>query len=137
MSINIHASCVAIEQKAVLILGDSGSGKSDLTLRLIEQCNAQLVADDRVDIIAKDGYLVASCPQNIKGLLEIRGIGLVNYPYCDSAKIALVVCLTGKQLERLPQKSFYNLENFTIPQIAINPFENSAPFKIVAALRLL
>ena len=78
---NIHATAVAIEKKAVLILGKSGAGKSDLALRLIMDKNAELIADDRVDIESVNGVLKAACPKNIQGLLEVRGIGICKFPF--------------------------------------------------------
>ncbi len=137
MTFNIHASCVTVKNKGILLLGDSGSGKSDLTLRLIEQCNAKLVADDRVDLSIKNNQIIASCPKNIHGLLEVRGIGIVKYPYIKEATIDLVVFLSDEIPERLPDKGFYNIENIKIPLIRLNSGEISAPFKVMAALRLL
>lgn len=55
---NIHASCVAIGAKGVLILGESGAGKSDLALRLMDE-GARLVADDRTELYAAKGRLMA------------------------------------------------------------------------------
>ncbi len=72
----MHASTVAIEGRAVLITGASGSGKSDLTLRLLDR-GFTLVSDDQT-IVKKTGTkLCASAPPIIKGKLEIRGIGIV------------------------------------------------------------
>ena len=77
MSINIHASCVSIKNKGVLFIGNSGSGKSDIALRLITDYKANLVADDRVDIKSKGNKIIASSPKTLFGLLEIRGIGII------------------------------------------------------------
>ena len=66
---NIHASCIAIGGKGVLLLGGSGAGKSDLALRLIDD-GAALVADDRTLLFVKNGALHAKAPPSIKGLLE-------------------------------------------------------------------
>lgn len=99
--INIHASCVAIGGSGVLLLGPSGSGKSDLALRLIDG-GAKLVADDRTLVRVKSGRLHASAPATIRGLIEIRGVGIVAMPVRASAPIALVVEL-GREGARLPQ----------------------------------
>src|ERR1700704_5070945 len=98
--INVHASCVAIGRRGVLLLGPSGAGKSDLALRLIDQ-GAKLVADDRTILFVKRGALHAKAPASIKGLLEIRGVGIVALPVCDSVKIVLAVRL-GREGARLP-----------------------------------
>lgn len=70
----VHASCVAIGGRGVLLVGPSGSGKSDLALRLIDG-GAELVADDRVALRLADGRPVADAPPALAGLLEIREIG--------------------------------------------------------------
>src|SRR5579872_4632333 len=87
---SLHASAVALEGRAVLISGPSGSGKSDLSLRLLDR-GFTLVSDDQT-IIKKDGNrLVASAPQNIAGKLEIRGIGIVEVERTDNVPVALIV----------------------------------------------
>ena len=79
-TVNIHASCVAIGTKGVLILGDSGAGKSDLALRLIDD-GARLVADDRTELYVSRDALYAQAPKSIAGLIEVRGLGIVALPF--------------------------------------------------------
>ena len=69
---NIHAGCVVVGRKGVLLLGPSGAGKSDLALRLIDG-GARLVSDDRTDLFVKDGKLQARAPASIAGLTTIPG----------------------------------------------------------------
>ena len=104
-SVNIHASCVAIGGKGVLILGKSGSGKSDLALRLMDE-GAKLVADDRTLLFVMRGKLYAQAPRSIAGLMEVRGLGIVALPFAPKAVVALAVQL-GTAAERLPKPSFY------------------------------
>src|SRR5689334_18111983 len=92
---NVHASCVAIGRRGVLLTGKSGAGKSDVALRLIED-GAQLVADDRTLLYVAGGKLRARAPQSIAGLLEIRGLGIVAIPARTGVEIALVVRLGGE-----------------------------------------
>src|SRR6476619_4752370 len=100
----LHASTVATDGRAVVILGPSGSGKSDLTLRLLDR-GFTLVSDDQT-IVRKDGdRLVASAPPNIAGKLEIRGIGIVDMERVDNVAIALIVELTNSQIQGLPDDS--------------------------------
>ena len=132
---NIHASCVAIGAKGVLLLGPSGAGKSDLALRLIDG-GAQLVADDRTVLFIDKGALWAKAPATISGLIEIRGVGIVQMPARARVKIALVVKL-GKDGIRLPVHRHWKapLNGPLVPQIALDARFSSSPAKICAALR--
>src|SRR5207237_6122820 len=79
----VHASTVALDGRAVLITGPSGSGKSDLALRLLDR-GFTLVSDDQT-IVRKDGdRLLASAPPTIAGKLEIRGIGIIEMERIDN-----------------------------------------------------
>ncbi len=129
---NIHASCVAIGGKGVLLLGAPGSGKSDLALRLIDG-GAQLVADDRTILFVHRNALHAKAPASIAGLLEIRGLGIVKFPARARVKLALAVML-GKEDERLPRRVFFRALNTKLPQIALDARRASAPAKVRAAL---
>lgn len=88
----IHASAIALAGKAVLVVGPSGSGKSQLALRLIQR-GAWLVADDQTILTPEDGEIWASCPPSIAGKLEIRGVGVVAAPHQSEAAIRLVLDL--------------------------------------------
>ena len=132
---NIHATAVVIEKKAVLILGKSGAGKSDLAFRLIMDKNAELIADDRVDIENVNGVLKAACPKNIQGLLEVRGIGICKFPVIESAEVLIAVQLVENpdKIERLPEKETIEFLNVKIPLLKLYPFEASASDKIILA----
>ncbi len=129
---NIHASCVALGKKGILLIGPSGAGKSDLALRLIEQTGAILVSDDRTDLSVKNNRIYASCPENIKGLLEVRGIGIIKQKIKKEISVNLVVDLVKslKDIERLPSPDFWVFETKKIKKIKIYPFEPSAVYKI-------
>ena len=135
--VNIHASCVAIGSQGVLLLGPSGAGKSDLALRLIDE-GAKLVADDRTILFVSRRALHARCPASIKGLLEIRGLGIVELPARTEAKIALVVRL-GREGARLSGLRIYHAPTALKPiapppLIALDARFASTPAKIRAAL---
>ena len=141
-SVNIHATCVRFGGDGVLLIGKSGSGKSDLALRLIGR-GATLVSDDRCDVSVERNRLIARTPRTIAGLLEVRGIGIVILPYAPRAAIALVAELSGR-VERLPELPRYAppkplaLRQSAQPRlIALNPFEASAVDKVIVALGLL
>lgn len=140
--VNIHATCVRLGRDGVLLIGKSGAGKSDLALRLIGK-GAILVADDRTDLTVVRSALIASVPKTIAGLIEVRGVGIVPMKHAASARITLVVDLSGT-VERLPEPRFYNppaplkLTSAARPRLlALNAFEASAPDKIAAALKTL
>jgi serine kinase of HPr protein (carbohydrate metabolism regulator) len=130
---NLHASCVAREGRAVLIAGPSGSGKSDLALRLLDR-GFTLVSDDRT-IVRRDGErLVASAPDTIKGKLEVRGVGIVDVESASDVPLALVVELTS-DIERLPDDSRERLIlGAGIPLISVDAMTASAPSKVALAL---
>jgi len=112
-----HASCVAYHDRGVLILGASGSGKSALALALIA-LGAELVADDRVWLDAAGGALVARAPERIRGLIEARGVGLVNLTARAEARIALAVDLDAQTAERLPDLREFCITAACVPLIA-------------------
>jgi len=132
----VHATCIAVDGVGVLLRGPSGSGKSDLALRLIDG-GALLVADDRVRLSLGDGAeagrLIASAPAAIAGLLEVRGIGPLPAPCLGSAPVALVIDLKpGQEIERMPDPGCCAYLGQRLPLLQLDPFRPSAP----AALRL-
>ena len=91
---NVHASAVLIKESGVLVRGAPGSGKSSLVLALVAGgADAALVADDRVLLTACNGRLVAAVPDEIAGLMEVRGLGLARRPHVSPVVIDLVVDL--------------------------------------------
>lgn len=99
----LHASCVALDGRGLLILGPSGSGKSALALQLMAY-GAQLVADDRTEIAREGDALMARCPPAISGLIEARGMGILRAPPLSQAAVVLVVDLGRMETDRLPQR---------------------------------
>lgn len=130
----IHGTAVALDGRAVLLLGPSGSGKSDLALRLIGS-GWTLVADDRVVISRRSETLVAAPPPSLAGLIEARGLGLCRMPFLDEAEVALTVRLVAQgAVERLPEAAFESLLGVSIPLIYLVSWEASAPTKVHLAL---
>ncbi len=128
----IHATCVATDKGAVLLLGPSGSGKSDLALRLIDR-GAVLISDDRVVVRREDDRLVAEAPGAMFGNMEVRGVGICNVPAQREATILLIVHL-GEEGARLPDASTETLDGITLPLLRLDPHRASAPLKIEMAL---
>jgi energy-coupling factor transporter ATP-binding protein EcfA2 len=122
----------------VLLVGNSGAGKSDLALRLMG-LGAELVADDRSDLFVLRGRLYAKAPAAIAGLMEVRGVGILSLPFAEKAPIGLVVQL-GKSPKRLPERDFWHPpaalalkpKGFP-PAINLHAFEASAPEKLLVA----
>ena len=126
-TVRVHGSCVARDGVGVLLTGSSGSGKSDLALRLIRQ-GFMLVADDQVLIEAGE----AAAPETLAGLLEVRGLGLVRVRHLARARLALLVELTG-EVERLPAPRTM----LGLPALRLDPRAPSAPDRVGLALDCL
>lgn len=129
----IHASCVSIDGSAVLLSGRSGSGKSDLALRLIDR-GAALISDDYTLMARQGGHLFASAPDPIRGKIELYGVGIVEMPVQDSVRARLIVLLDEEPV-RMPDTASRLIAGVEIPAIALSAFEASAPIKIEFALK--
>ena len=97
----LHASCVALDGRAVLIMGPSGSGKSALALQLMA-LGARLVSDDRTRLSTEDQSLIARPPASIFGRIEARGVGILAADALDAAPVVLAVDLGQQETDRLP-----------------------------------
>jgi len=128
-----HASTVARGNRAIVITGPSGSGKSDLALRLLDH-GFQLVSDDQT-IISRDGdRLLASAPPNIASKIEVRGIGIVDMDAVGDVPVALVVELTS-EIHRLPDDSRERLIlGIGVPLVSVDAMTASAASKVALAL---
>ncbi len=131
MTRTIHATAVSVRGSGVLIFGPSGSGKSDLALRLIDR-GATLIADDRVTTELLDGELLLSPPPTLAGLMEVRGIGIVAMPHVEAVAAALVIELA--EPERMPEPRTILVEGVNLPTLAVMPFEHSAAIKVELAV---
>lgn len=130
----VHGTTVAVDGIGVLLRGPPGSGKSDLALRLIDQ-GAALVADDRSVLRREGKAVVARAPDNIAGLLEVRGIGVVRVAAQAFVEISLAVDL-GATPERHPNPEFATFLGISIPLLRLHAFEPATPAKIRLAVRV-
>ena len=124
----VHASCVAIHGRGVLLAGPSGAGKSDLALRLVDR-GAVLVSDDYTACQPRDGRLWASAPERIAGRIEVRGIGIVAVPHEDETPVALYLDLAA-EVPRMPEPARHRIAGIELTSAALAPFEASAPLKV-------
>jgi HPr kinase/phosphorylase len=143
----LHGTCVSVGGEGVLILGEPGSGKSGLALRLIDEpgygissalLRSELVADDQVIVTRDQGRLMASAPAALRGKLEIRGLGIVTLATPPAVALALVIKLQNHSaIERLPDPSTFDILGVALPLVEIDAKTASAPARIRAALNWL
>ena len=131
----IHATSVNIDGFGVLIRGPSGSGKSDLALRLID-VGARLIADDQTEISADGPYIRLNAPHEIAGKIEIRGYGISKMAYDQNIVLSLIVDLRDKDdIERMPGIPTDEILGKPILVLQLNAFEASGVAKIHAVLK--
>jgi serine kinase of HPr protein (carbohydrate metabolism regulator) len=113
--------------RAALIRGPAGSGKSRLALALIETAAAgaipfaRLVADDRAELTASHGRLLLRPPPTLAGLIEVRGLGIRRIPFEAIAMAGLVVDLAAADAERMPPKlaKVVEIDHVTLPRLPV------------------
>jgi HPr kinase/phosphorylase len=144
----VHASCVVLGEAcapfggavegAVLLLGASGAGKSDVSLRLIAM-GARLLSDDQTQLFASDGRLFAEAAPSLHGRMEVRGVGILAMKAAQPAPVILTVRLDETaEIPRLPEPATHKLPQGLEgcpepPFLILSPFEASTAAKIAAA----
>jgi len=122
---------------AVFLRGASGSGKSDLALRLIAR-GAELIGDDQVELEKRQENVYAGPVDVLRGMIEVRGIGLLRYPEAAPAKLRLIVDLVGRaDVPRLPEWEYMDIFGVKIPMVKLHAFDASAPDKVHAAMMVV
>lgn len=110
----VHASCVAVQAAGLLIVGKSGAGKSALALQMMA-LGAQLVADDRVKLTTQGTQVMAAALPHLRGLIEARGVGLLQADAAEAVPVAYVVDLDQSEAARLPEPAQVRLLRQTVP----------------------
>jgi serine kinase of HPr protein (carbohydrate metabolism regulator) len=134
----INATCVAVEGHGVLLRGPTGSGKSDLALRLLRE-GGHLVADDYTEVESDGDRLVAHAPSTIAGLLEVRGIGILRVtPVSPAVVVACIDLVASRAVERMPEDETtpVGTTGRNLPLFRLAAFEASAPDKVRMVVRL-
>jgi serine kinase of HPr protein (carbohydrate metabolism regulator) len=136
----IHASAVLVGAQALLIRGPAGSGKSRLVLDLLQAAAgghlvfARLVADDRIHVEAVHGRLIARTPPAIAGLMEVRGLGILRFPYEPAAVISWVADLDVEAPPRLPDTAAASTQiaGVSVRRLAVARGCNPVPLVLAA-----
>ena len=137
---SVHASAVLVGARAVLIRGPSGAGKSRLAYAVIDAARtgliafARLVGDDRVHIEVAHGRLLVRPAETLKGLIEVRGLGIRRLPYEPVAAVGLVVDLGAGDAERLPapESAVAELQGIVLPRLVVAPGVDPVPILLAA-----
>ena len=133
----IHASAVKLPLGGVLLLGSSGSGKSSLALQLIDHYGGQLTADDRVCLTVIGNNLQAAPPDNLAGLIELRGLGIITVPHQNAMIDLAVELVSRKQLPRLAKAESFSHQGINVPLIRLHGHDMTSPGIIARALEFV
>jgi serine kinase of HPr protein (carbohydrate metabolism regulator) len=134
----IHASAVLVGERAVIIRGPSGSGKSRLALALLAAAKsgllpfARLVADDRIRISAAHGRLLVSAPETIEGMIEVHGLGIRTADCEPMALAGWIVDLAAKDAARMPELTGTEILGITIPRLPVAAGQDPLPILLAA-----
>ena len=129
-----HSSAVVFDGYGLLIQGTSGAGKSGLALRLIE-VGGFLISDDQTLLKKHRNSLIAYPPDALKGLIEVRGVGIITRPFVAKALIHhSIICASENAIERMPEPQSQSILSVVLPIIMVGPCTASAVAKIRARL---
>ncbi len=135
---SVHASAVLVDDRAILIRGPSGSGKSRLAFDLILAGRAgqlpatTLIGDDRLRLDVADGQLRVQATPELAGMIEIRGLGIRKCPFVDVGIVGLIVDLAADDAERLPPATALRIgvEGVDLPRISVAPGYMALPLVV-------
>jgi serine kinase of HPr protein (carbohydrate metabolism regulator) len=135
----IHACAVVVDGQGILILGKSGSGKSELALDLLDQCKLRglsgaLIGDDRINLSRQDNDVIATVPPQLAGLIEVRGSGIHNIEYVSSGKLHFAVRLVESSYAvRMPDNNYEEIApGFNLPCLTL-PMGNFSALRVILA----
>ncbi|MEC8195025.1 MAG: HPr kinase/phosphatase C-terminal domain-containing protein [Pseudomonadota bacterium] len=128
----LHGTCVSDDGRAVLIVGASGRGKSGLALQLMAY-GAKLVSDDQTIVRREGAHVMVSAPDTTRGLIEARGIGILQAEPVQNISLRLVVDLDQTERQRLPHSRQVQVLGKGLPLL----FGVDAPHFAAAILQFL
>lgn len=130
----IHATAVAIDKHGIMIVGPSGSGKSDLAIRLIDR-GARLISDDQVLASRQENTVILNAPASIAGKIELYSVGIFDIPFVSDIRLVMIVHLTD-DAERYPMDAQLELlVGMNISSINLDGRTSSAPIKVEMELQ--
>lgn len=133
----LHGTSVFYKNAGIFIQGKSGTGKSSLALQLIDH-GALLISDDQTFITPQDDHLILSPPEQLKGLLEVRGIGICPFPYKEGIPLTLCIEICQEEeCERLPTPSQIEYHGIQVPILKLEKQDALKRIKIDLKLQLL
>lgn len=138
----VHGTAVAVTgadfpATAVLLRGFSGRGKSDLAFRLVDR-GAVLIGDDQVTLQRRQDRIFAEAAENIRGLMEVRGLGLIKFPVAPATPLGLIVDLVPREdVTRLPDGETVEIMGLRVPLLKLHAFDISTPLKIIKAIEIV
>jgi HPr kinase/phosphorylase len=127
----LHASCVEKDGRGILLRGHSGAGKSSFALSLINR-GFKLVADDQVRTVVENGCLVAQAASALKGLLEVRGVGIIKLDYSPSCHVQYLIDLVpGFRSDRMPPMVQTSINSILVRSFQMNPMDSKSIEKVL------
>lgn len=135
---SIHGNCLWVNETGVLILGDAASGKTELALMMINSGRGTLVADDQVIIEREHKILMARPPEGLQGLMQIHGIGILNFDNIAPVPLHLIIELVPyADVPLIPEKSDKEIQGLSLPLLKLAGHEASSTDKLWLATNLL
>jgi serine kinase of HPr protein (carbohydrate metabolism regulator) len=135
---SLHGNCLWVNETGVLILGDAASGKTELALTMINSGRGTLVADDQVIIEREHKILMARPPEGLQGLMQINGIGIVNFDNIAPVPLHLIIELVPHtDVPLIPEKSEKEIQGLSLPLLKLVGHEASSADKLWLATNLL
>lgn len=133
----VHGTLVSLNEAGILLQGPPGSGKSDLALRLMSLVGGHLVADDQVILVVQGKQLIGTAPDELKGLIEVHGLGIVHTPHHIKSTVDLVIHLSRVEVERLPEPKTEEFLGVKVPALTLDPGRSSALAKLQVAVSVI